>query len=41
MSDNVHWVHESLIINRDLVNEKIGEIVAHVKANEVGALAYE
>ena len=30
-----------LEIYRDLVNEKIGEIVAHVKANEVGALAYE
>tara|TARA_B100000579_G_scaffold427839_1_gene437036 strand:+ start:278 stop:628 length:351 start_codon:yes stop_codon:yes gene_type:complete len=41
MSDNIHWVYEGLIINRDLVNEKIGEIVAHVKANEVGALIYE
>ena len=30
-----------MIINRDLVNEKIGEIVGHFKANEVGALAYE
>ena len=30
-----------MIINRDLVNEKIGEIVAHVKANQVGALMYE
>jgi len=41
MSDNIHWVYEGLIINRDLVYEKIGEIVAHVKANEVGALMYE
>ena len=41
MSDNIYWVYEGLIIDRDLVNKKIGEIVAHVKANEVGALAYE
>ena len=39
MSENIHWVYEGLIINRDLGNEKIGEIVAHVKANE-GALIY-
>ena len=41
MSENIYWVYEGLIIDRDLVNKKIGEIVAHVKANEVGALAYE
>ena len=36
MSENIYWVYEGLIIDRDLVNKKIGEIVAHVKANEVG-----
>ena len=41
MSENIYWVYEGLIIDRDLVNKKIGEIVAHVKAKEVGALAYE
>ena len=40
MSENIHCVYEGLIINRDLCIEKIGEIVAHVKANE-GALIYE
>ena len=41
MNENIYWVYEGLIIDRDLVNKKIREIVAHVKANEVGALAYE
>jgi len=41
MSDFIHWVYEGTIVNRTLVDEKLEEIVAHVKANEPGALAYE
>jgi len=41
MSDFIHWVYEGTIVNRKLVDEKLEEIVAHVKENEPGALAYE
>jgi hypothetical protein len=41
MNDVIHWVYEGTIVNRRLVDEKLEEIVAHVKANEPGALAYE
>ena len=41
MSDLIHWVYEVTIVNRKLVDEKLEEIVAHVKVNEPGALAYE
>ena len=41
MSDVIHWMYEGEIVNRRLVDEKLEEIVAHVKANEPGALAYE
>ena len=37
----IHWVYEGTIVNRALVDDKLEEIVAHVKENEVGALAYE
>ena len=36
----IHWVYEGIIVNRDLVDAKLEEIVAHVKANEPGALSY-
>jgi len=41
MSDEIYWVYEGAIVNRTLVDEKLEEIVAHVKKNEAGALAYE
>ncbi len=41
MSQNIHWVYEGDIVDRDLVDQKIHEIVEHVKSNELGALAYE
>ena len=41
MDGVIHWVYEGTIVNRALVDEKLEEIVAHVKENEVGALAYE
>ena len=41
MTNLIHWVYEGNIVNRALVTEKLGEIVAHVKANEPGALTYE
>ena len=41
MDGEIHWVYEGTIVNRALVDEKLEEIVAHVRENEVGALAYE
>ena len=41
MTELIHWVYEGAIVNRELVNEKLAEIVAHVKKHEPGALAYE
>ena len=41
MNSTIHWVYEGTIVNREIVDDKLEEIVAHVKANEPGALAYE
>ena len=41
MNSTIHWVYEGTIINREIVDDKLEEIVAHVKANAPGALAYE
>jgi len=41
MNSAIHWVYEGKIVNREIVDDKLEEIVAHVKANELGALAYE
>ena len=41
MDGVIHWVYEGTIGNRALVVEKLEEIVAHVRENEVRALAHE
>tara|TARA_E500000081_G_C6039548_1_gene308571 strand:+ start:581 stop:934 length:354 start_codon:yes stop_codon:yes gene_type:complete len=41
MKEEIYWVAEMAIINRELVDEKLKKIVDHVKTNEAGALVYE
>ena len=36
MKEEIYWVAEMAIINRELVDEKLKKIVDHVKTNEAG-----